>query len=181
MDVKQAIQTRRAYRSLEQAKITEDIIRDLAKSAQLTPSCFNNQPWRFVFVYESKKLAEVQGALSRGNAWAKNGSMIVAVFSEQELDCTIKERVYFQFDTGMATAFMMLRATELGLVAHPIAGYKEETVKEILNIPDEMQVITMLVVGKFAECTEQAKEERERPERLGLDKFTFMNSYAENT
>ncbi|MEA2007608.1 MAG: nitroreductase family protein, partial [Chloroflexota bacterium] len=117
-------------------------------------------------------------ALSSGNAWAKNGSMVVVVFSEQELDCVIKDRNYFLFDTGMATAFIMLRATELGLVAHPIAGFKEEAVKEILNIPPEMQVITMLVMGKFAEGTKQAQEESERPERLPLEKFAFVNSYV---
>ena len=180
MNVKQAIQTRRAYRSLEQAEITKDIIKDLAESAQLAPSCFNNQPWRFVFVHETEKLEELQGALSRGNAWAENGSMIVAVFSEQELDCVIKNRDYFLFDTGMATAFIMLRATELGLVAHPIAGYNEEAVKKILNIPAEMQVITLLVMGKFMSGTEQAEKEKERPERLPLEKFAFVNSYVEN-
>jgi len=30
----------------------------------------------------------------------------------------------------MATAFIILRATELGLVAHPIAGYNEDAVKQ---------------------------------------------------
>lgn len=177
MNVKQAIQTRRAYRSLKKVEITEDLIRKLAESAQLAPSCFNKQPWRFVFVHEEEKLAEVQEALSRGNDWAKKGSMIVAVFSEQELDCVIKDRIYFRFDTGMATAFIILSATELGLVAHPIAGYNEEKTKEILNIPSEMQVITLLIIGKLDPDTEKAEKEKERPERLAFEKFAFMNSY----
>jgi nitroreductase len=50
MDVKRAIEERRAYRSLDPAGITDDLINDLAESARLAPSCFNNQPWRFVFV-----------------------------------------------------------------------------------------------------------------------------------
>ena len=41
MDVKQAIHTRRAYRSLEPVEITEKLIGDLAERARLTPSCFN--------------------------------------------------------------------------------------------------------------------------------------------
>lgn len=44
MDVKEAIRERRAYRSLDPVEITESLIRDLAESAQLAPSCFNNQP-----------------------------------------------------------------------------------------------------------------------------------------
>ena len=42
MDVKEAIHKRRAYRSLDPVKITEDLIEDLAECAQLAASCFNS-------------------------------------------------------------------------------------------------------------------------------------------
>ena len=56
MDIIQTIRERRAYRSLEPVKITKELAKDLARSAQLAPSCFNNQPWRFDFVYEPETL-----------------------------------------------------------------------------------------------------------------------------
>ncbi|MCJ2534152.1 MAG: nitroreductase family protein, partial [Candidatus Thermoplasmatota archaeon] len=56
MDVKQVIKKRRAYRSLEPVEITSELIDDLSECAQLTASCFNKQPWRFIFVYEPKML-----------------------------------------------------------------------------------------------------------------------------
>ena len=55
MDVKEAINKRRAYRSLDPAEITEDLIKDLTESASLSCSCFNKQPWNFVFVYNKDK------------------------------------------------------------------------------------------------------------------------------
>jgi len=55
MDVHAAIETRRATRSLAPTEITSDLVRDLASHARLSPSCSNNQPWRFVF--EPAKLA----------------------------------------------------------------------------------------------------------------------------
>ncbi|MCP8305055.1 MAG: nitroreductase family protein, partial [archaeon] len=88
------------------------------------------------------------------------------------------------FDTGMATSFLILRATELGLVAHPIAGYNETMVKEILSIPEKYQVITLVNIGKHSETVhpflseKQAKIEKKRPERLPLDKFAFINRYT---
>ena len=100
MDVKQAIEKRRAYRSLEHIEITEDLIKDLAQSAQLFCSCFNNQPWRYVFVYDPEMLKKMHVALSQGNEWAQSASMIIAVFSKPELDCIIKDRKYYLFDTG---------------------------------------------------------------------------------
>jgi nitroreductase len=184
VDVKQAIQSRRAYRSLQEAEITPELVQDLAESAALAPSFFNKQPWRFVFAYDADVLKKLHGALSGGNKWAQAASMIVAVFSKKDLDGVIKEREYYLFDTGMATAFIILRATELGLVAHPIAGYKPDAVKETLNIPQEMCVITLLIVGKRATdinpllSEQQAQREKERPERLPVDKFAHVNSFV---
>ena len=183
MDVKEAIEKRRAYRSLDPAEITEELIRDLAESARLTPSCFNNQPWRFVFVYDPTVLKEMHAALSKGNEWIHYASMIVVVFTKKDLDCDVKGREYYLFDTGMATAHMILRATELGLVAHPIAGFHEDKVKEILGIPDDMTIITLVNFGKRREefrpmLSEKQREwERERPERLPLERFVHINSY----
>jgi nitroreductase len=183
MNVTEAIQQRRAYRSFDPISITEELINDLARHAQLSPSCFNNQPWRYVFVYDPGVLKQMHDALSTGNEWAKDASMIIAVLSRKEYDCIIRERIYHQFDTGMATAFLILRATELGLVAHPIAGYSPKKTREILGIPEELEVITLIIVGKHANTIhpilseKQAKDEKTRPERFSLDKFVFLNRY----
>jgi len=185
MDVKEAINKRRAYRSLVPVEITEEIIEDLARCAQLFCSCFNNQPWRYVFVYERDMLERMHEALSSGNEWARAASMIIAVFSKPDLDCLIRDRKYYFFDTGMATAAIILRATELGLVAHPIAGFSPKKTRAILNIPDEMEVITLVIVGKHSDrlspvlSEKQIAAEKQRPERLSLSEFVYRNKYRE--
>jgi len=75
MEVWQAIEKRRAFRALAPTEITMDLLRDLAKAAQLAPSCFNNQPARFVFVYDPSVLKEMRAALSAGNEWARAASL----------------------------------------------------------------------------------------------------------
>ncbi len=185
MDVIQAINERRAYRSLDPAEITEDLIRDLAGSARFAPSCFNNQPTRFVFVHKPDVLKNMQEALSKGNEWAYSASLIIAVFSKKEDDCIIKDREYHQFDCGLAAGFLILRATELGLVAHPIAGYSPKKTKEILDIPEEYKVVTLIIVGKHSEeispilSEKQVEWEKERPERLPLEKVAFFNRFKD--
>lgn len=183
MDVKEAIEKRRAYRSLDPVPITKALIEDLAKSAQLAPSCFNNQPWRFVFVYDKEMLEKMKTTLSKGNEWAYDASMMIAVFSKKEFDCIIHDREYYLFGCGMAVGLLMLRATELGLIAHPIAGYSPKKVREVLGIPDEMNVITLIMVGKHSEIIKpvlsekQVQDEKERPSRFDLDKFVYLNHY----
>lgn len=184
MDIIQAIRERRAYRSLDPVKTTKELIRDLARSAQLAPSCFNNQPWRFVFVYEPKTLKNMHAALSPGNEWAQSASMIIAVFSKKEDDCIIRDREYHQFDSGMGVGFLILRATELGLVAHPIAGFSPKKTREILGIPEEYQVITLIIVGKHSKqinpvlSEKQVEAERTRPERIPLERFVYFNRFT---
>ena len=183
MDVAQAINERRAFRSLDPVEITEDLIKDLAGSTRLAPSCFNNQPWRFVFVYDTKVLKSMHKVLSPGNEWAHAASMIIAVFSKKEDDCIIRDREYHQFDCGMAVGFLLLRATELGLVAHPIAGFSPKKTKEVLDIPEEYKVITLIIVGKHSEkispdlSEKQVEWEKNKPERFPLEKIAFFNRF----
>lgn len=185
ISVKDTIEKRRAYRALEKIEITRELIHDLASHAQLSASCFNSQPWNFVFVYEEEILKDAFEVLKESNEWAKKASMIIAVFSKNELDCVIgKSREYYLFDSGMATAYMILRGTELGLVMHPIAGYSHSKIKNILGIPEEMTVITLIIVGKKGDdlsllTEKQVKTEKNRPARKELELFVHHNGYKE--
>lgn len=184
MDVSETIYQRRAYRSLVPTPISSKLIHDLATSACLAPSCFNNQPWRYVFVYDSEVLQQMHAVLSPGNEWARNASLIIAVLSKKEYDCVIRDRVYHQFDTGMATAFLILRATELGLVAHPIAGYSPKKTREVLGIPEDVEVLALVMVGKHTDVIspllseKQVAQEKQRPPRLPLGQFVHLNKYG---
>jgi nitroreductase len=164
-------------------KITTDLIEDLATHAGLAASCFNYQPWRFIFVYDQEILEKMWSAVSKSNKWVELASMIIAVFAKPEDDCSPGKRNYYLFDTGMACSNLILRATELGLVAHPIAGYNSVKVSEILGIPEEYQVITLINVGiKDEEIhpylnENQIELEKERPERKPLEEFMFRNKF----
>ena len=185
MDVKEAIKKRRAYRSLDPVAINDDLIQDLAEVVKITPSCANQQPWNFIFVKDKEYLTKLFTTLSKGNKWVERASMIIAVFSKPKNDCIINERLYYLFDTGMATAFLILRATELGLVAHPIAGFKEDQAKEILKIPEEMRLITIVIIGKHSKEVNPVLSdamklgEKQRPPRKQLQDFIFINNYNE--
>lgn len=183
MEFKEVIQRRRAYRALDPVNITKEMINDLAEHAQLAASCYNKQPWHFVFVFDPANLRELHPVFPSGNAWAKSGSMIIAVVTKKDLDCVVKDREYYLFDTGMATAHLILRATDLGLVAHPIAGYDQDLTRDILNIPEEYTVITLLIIGKHSQNPEsildkkQLEREITRPPRKSLKEFVHLNRF----
>jgi len=183
MNVKEAIEKRRAYRSLDPVEINKDLIEDLAHVAQIAPSCNNFQPWNFIFVFEEQQLERLFKTLSKTNKWIEKASMMIAVFSKPEDDCLINERKYYLLDTGLATAFMILRATELGLVAHPIAGFDEKEAKKILGIPENMRLITFVNIGKHSDTINPDLSdnmklgEKQRPPRKELSEFCYLNKY----
>ena len=183
MELMEIINMRRAYRSLQTVAIDENTVRELATAASLSASCFNYQPWRFVFAFDKEVLGRLQGAMSKGNDWTQAASLIIGVCSRKDLDCVSKEREYYLFDTGMATAFLILRATEMGLVAHPISGFDEDMAKAALGIPADMRLITLVNVGKHllpanALLSEkQAEIEKTRPERLPLNEIMRLNKF----
>jgi len=178
MEYDDIVNKRRSYRSLDPIKISDDDIIELAKTASLAPSCYNNQPWRFIFVREKNKLNEMFDALSEGNAWAKSSSLIIAVYSKKDLDCAMKDGMdYYKFDTGISCGFLMLKAAELGLVSHPIAGFDPEKVKKILAMENELEVLTLIIVGRHSKKVNpilkdyQIETENKRPDRKKTDDF----------
>lgn len=183
MEILKIINERRAFRALEHVEITDKQIDYLAEAVSKTASCFNMQPWNFVFVRNNEKLGLLKETLAKGNEWAKKSSMIVGVFSKKDLDCQLKNRNYYLFDTGMATAHLILTLTEMKLVAHPIAGYNETEAKKVLDIPEEMKLITLVIVGKhssdFSELNEQQLDnEKNRPERKPKKDFLYFEKFT---
>jgi nitroreductase len=189
MELRETIDTRRALRSFARDPVPDGLVHDVMERVRLAPSCFNNQPWRFVFVRAAGPLAAVKAALSRGNSWAQAAPMIVAVLSRRGLDCVIESpdrppREYFLFDTGMAAAYLQLLLTEAGLVAHPIAGYSESAAALAVGAPEGMTVVTLLIVGRRSVqpspllSEKQRAAELVRPERKPAGEVAFLDRYA---
>ncbi len=189
MELRRAIETRRALRSLAPDAVPDDLVRDVMERVRLAPSCFNNQPWRFVFVRSPAPLAALKAALSRGNAWAQAAPMIVAVLSRRDLDCLTESadrpvREYWLFDTGMATAFLVLLLSEAGFVAHPIAGYAESVAAAAVGAPEGMSVVTLIIVGRWAPeptpllSEKQRAGELARPARRPVGEIAFRDRFA---
>ncbi|MBU4486967.1 MAG: nitroreductase family protein [Candidatus Delongbacteria bacterium] len=177
MKVQLAIQKRRSYRGLEPIVIADNMIKELATAASLAPSCYNNQPWKFIFVRSKEQLKKMKAVMNKGNEWTFSASCIIAVMSKKELDCVIKDREYYLFDTGLGVGQLLLKATELGLVTHVIAGYSPDKTKEILNVPEEWNVIALIALGKKSKKKKIIGDES-RPERLALQYVYSIDEYS---
>ncbi|HCZ06290.1 MAG: glutaredoxin-dependent peroxiredoxin [Thermotogota bacterium] len=142
------IEYRRARRALREEPIPREEITKILQAAHLAPSCFNNQPWRFVVIDNPELLKTIHEAIPGGNYWMKRAPVIIAVHSHPDYDCRLSDnRDYYLFGVGMAVGFLMVQATQMGIIAHPVAGYDPVKIKEILGIPPENTLITLIALG----------------------------------
>jgi len=147
-DIYTPIETRRARRAIVDQPIEKSTLEKLLQAAHLAPSCANNQPWRFIVVDEEPTLTQSKEHLTGGNYWAKMSPAIIAVTSRADLDCQVPDgREYYLFGCGLASMNLILQATELGLIAHPVAGFKQTPIKQLLDIPNDFTLITLIILG----------------------------------
>ncbi len=184
MDVVEAIHARRAKRTLQDKPVEDDKVAALVEAVRLSASCNNNQPWRIVICRGKEALDAIKGALSKGNVWATRAPVIMVVSSKPVDDCQLPDRRdYFLFSSGLAIGQLELRATELGLIAHPIAGFDPLKAKAILGIPEDYVVITFVIIGypggdDSLLSDKQKAIELARPERKPVGENFFIDKWG---
>ena len=183
MTINEHIVARRAKRALSTDPVTQEEVNLLIQAAHLAPSCFNSQPWRFVVIDEEETLAAVKDAMPEGNYWTAPAPVIIAVTSHRDLDCKLSDnRDYFLFGCGMAVGNLMIQATQMSLIAHPIAGYNPVRVKVILGIPEDYTLITLVIVGRPGDVSQLSDQHREIElgprERKPLSAVMASNRFA---
>ena len=142
------INIRRANRALSDKKIPDDTIQRIMTAATYAPSCFNNQPWRFLVAAEEEALKKIHDALTSANYWVKKAPAVVIVATKPEFGCRLNDnRDYALFDCGLATENLMLQGFKEGLYAHAIAGFDPHKIKAAFKIPDAYIVATLVALG----------------------------------
>jgi nitroreductase len=184
VEVSEAIRIRRARRAIDAKPLESEKVDALIEAMRLSASCFNNQPWRVTLCMGTEALPSIRTALSKGNIWATRAPLIMVISARPPDDCQLSDkRDYFLFSTGLAVGQMELRATELGLVCHPIAGYDPAKAKQLIGIPDDYVVIAFVIVGYPSTDSsllseKQKAQEATRPERKPIGENFFLDKWG---
>lgn len=143
------LQRRLATRAFSPDPIDGDTIADLIDAARLTPSCRNNQPWRFYFLETPQARALGLEALSADNrVWAERAPLLVVAWARETDDCVnFDGRSWYTFDLGMAVMNLMLAATEMDLVARPMAGFDAEILRDRLKLGAADDPMVVVAIG----------------------------------
>jgi len=119
-------------------------IMTLLEAARWAPSCFNEQPWRYLVFDGSDEAAmeRARACLVAGNAWALKAPVLMISIARDNFTHNDTPNRTAQHDVGMASENLVLEAVRLGLVAHQMAGFDVEP-----HIAGAAALVVVLVIG----------------------------------
>lgn len=146
--------------------VTKDQLVSLLEAARWAPSCFGDQPWRYVVCNKSENLQAWQAAydcLVPGNqSWAVNAPLLLLICADTLFSHNDKPNKWAPYDTGAATENLCLQATALGLMAHQMGGFDADKARTTFNVPERYQILAMVTVGYQADVESLTGETKER-------------------
>lgn len=140
MNVYQCIRARLTIRSFKPDPIPAAAVRRMLRAARWAPSARNRQPWHFIVIRSPQTLQRI-GEIASSGAFIADAPLAIAV--------VMNPGGRPEFDAGRALQQMELTAWDEGIggCVAGVRGDENAQVKQLLNIPDDQELITVMAFG----------------------------------
>ena len=147
-------------------RIAQEDLVSLLEAARWAPSCFGDEPWRYVVcekAADNDAWERALSCLSEGNrSWACNAPLLMLAAADSILSKNGKPNRWGQYDTGAASMSLCVQATELDLMVHQMGGFDVDRARQAFNVPDQFVPMAMIAVGYQLPLDEMSEDLRER-------------------
>lgn len=154
------IAKRWSSRAMSGETISDEELFSLFEAARFAPSCFNNQPWRFLYAKREtpawEQLREIQVEFNR--SWTEKSGALILILSRNLFERNDKPAQTHSFDTGAAWMNLALQGCEMNLVVHAMQGFDYEKSRKVFSIPEVYTIEAMVAVGKPAPLSTLSEE-----------------------
>ncbi|GFR08379.1 nitroreductase family protein [Trichonephila clavata] len=167
-DLLSLMKARHSGRSYDPTRaISQEDMDILMEAVRLTPSCFGDEPWRYVICNKQNNQNAWEKLLScldeSNQKWAKDAQVLIISFSAKNFRKSGKgENLWANHDTGAANYGLMLQAAVMNLMAHQMGGFDRDKIVKEFNIPNDFNVMSVIAVG-YEEEGAEIKEKKRRP------------------
>jgi nitroreductase len=147
------VATRSVRRFHQSAAVDIETLRQLVDLARLSASAANLQPLKYILSCDPERNATIFPLL----AWAgylkdwpgpvegERPAAYIVILGDKDL------RQSFDCDHGIAAQSILLGATERGLAGCIIASIQRRELREALAIPDHLEILLVLALGRAKE------------------------------
>lgn len=166
----------RQVREFTDEPVSEAELAALADAARWSGSSANKQPWRFIVIREPKALRAIADAGMPQTRSLRTAMAAIAIALPEEQG----KAVSHAYDEGRAAERILIGATMLGLGAGIawILAAARGTVSELLDIPGEWRVRTVVAIGHPSEAARRSKSPKGQA-RLPRDEVVFNERWPE--
>lgn len=172
-------------RAFSEQAVGRDQLHALFEAARWAPSSSNEQPWRFIVATKEapEDYDRLLACLLEGNRkWADRAPVLMLSVARMAFEEDGRPNRHAFHDVGLASENLLLQATTLGLVAHPMAGFDVERARAELKIPSGYEPVAMIAVGYPGELSVlpdylQQRELKPR-ERKPTAEITFSGQWG---
>ncbi|MGG4047009.1 nitroreductase family protein [Paenibacillus favisporus] len=167
-------------RAFSTRKVSDQDLYTVLDAAHWAPSSYNDQPWRFIVAKTEEQLSTFHSFLNEFNlTWASSAPVLIVVASDKLRENGDPNGAH-AFDAGAAWASLAIQATILGLHTHAIGGFDRNKAREILNVPDHLELHAVIALGYLGDKSvlPEAIQQREVPnDRRPLNELVFEGKF----
>lgn len=171
-------------RAMTGEDISDSDWNSLLEAARWAPSCYNAQPWRFLYAKRNSVYWEAFFDLlvNFNKEWCSKAGLLGLTISRKNFEHNDKPSPTHAYDAGAAWENLCLEGAHRGLVVHGMQGFDYQKAKRTLCIPDEFEILAMFAVGKKGprESLPESLQAKEIPSsRKKVSEFAFEGKFPE--
>ncbi len=165
--INQTIANRWSPRAFDASKtVSHEQITALLEAARWAPSCFGDEPWRFIVWDKNTDAKNWQLAFDclapSNQTWVKNAPVLMLICADSLFGHNQTPNRWGQYDTGAAAENLCLQASSMGLAAHQMGGFNADAAREAFKIPAQITPMAMVAVGYEGDANDLPEELKTR-------------------
>ena len=162
MEFDELIKKRQSIRKYKDTPVPKELIIEILEAARIAPSGGNRQPWHFIVVQDKETIKKLAGR----QEWASTAPVMILGLVDKR-----QQASYYYNDMGIAFQHIILKATDLGLGTCWMGMMRRnQETKQLLDIPDELEVIIQTPVG-YPDETPDRRGRKTLEEIVSWEKF----------
>lgn len=168
------IKNRRSMRKFTAEELSQEEVVTLLKAALMAPTSKRSNSWQFIVVDDKVLLQELSRCKEQASSFIADAALAIVVTADP-----LASDVWIE-DASIASIIIQLQAEDLGLgscwvqVRERVAASgvpSDEFVREVLDIPLQLQVLSVIAIGHKGMERKPFDEEHLQWEKIHINKY----------
>jgi len=168
MEFNDVIKNRYSVRKYTDEIVSQELIDEILEVGRIAPSGNNSQP-TVVYLLDEEKLAKLkESSISKETrispgAFKSKQAFLICYDKNKELKRPPDKFAFGITDSTIVTTYMMLKITELGLGSVWIGYFHPDSIKTVLQLPDNLEVSAILTFGHIHKSSKPDPKATRKP------------------